>query len=166
MLYVPILPVSCPYPNYNRGDRRHARRISKYPLPEHVLLEIRDHASRDEQVKLPGDERGRVLTANDQALAEQIARSKQVAPWLGSRWSALEFGVAPAACGEIKQALPDRETVLRILGLAKGSAVALNDTVLEYKDPGKQRPWLIQKLKAMGVLVSVHENAKATSVHR
>jgi len=61
---------------------------------------------------------------------------------------------------------PDRETALRILGCPKGSAVALNDTVLEYKDPGKQRPWLIQKLKAMGVLVSVHENAKATSVHR
>jgi hypothetical protein len=33
--------------------------------------------------------------------------------------------------------------------------------VLEYKDPGKQRPWLIKKLKAMGV----HQNAKATSVH-
>jgi hypothetical protein len=130
-----------------------------------VLLEIRDHASRYERGKLLRDERGR-LTANDQALAEQIARSKQVAPWLGSRWSALEFGVAPAACGEIKQVLPDRETALRLLGLAKGCAVALNDTVLEYKDPGKQRPWLIQKLKAMGVLVSVHENAKATSVHR
>ncbi len=30
---------------------------------------------------------------------------------------------------------PDRETALRIVGLAKGSAVALNDTILEYKDP-------------------------------
>lgn len=55
---------------------------------------------------------------------------------------------------------PDRETALRIVGLAKGSAVALNDTVLEYKDPGKQRPMLIKKLKQMGVLVSVQENPK------
>jgi len=61
---------------------------------------------------------------------------------------------------------PDRETALRILGLTKGSAVALNDRVLEYKDPGKQRPWLIKKLKAMGVLVSVQENAKAPPPHR
>jgi hypothetical protein len=61
---------------------------------------------------------------------------------------------------------PDRETALRIVGLAKGSAVALNDTVLEYKDPGKQRPWLIKKLKQMGVLVLVEEKAKPAPVHR
>jgi DNA excision repair protein ERCC-3 len=79
--------------------------FSKYPVPEHVLLEIRDYASRYGRVKLLRDERGLVLAANDQALAEQITRSKQVAPWLGTRWSALELGVAPAARGEIKQAL-------------------------------------------------------------
>jgi hypothetical protein len=55
---------------------------------------------------------------------------------------------------------------LRIVGLAKGSAVALNDTILEYKDPGKQRPWLIKKLKEMGVLVSVQEIAKPLPVQR
>ncbi|MBZ5618389.1 MAG: helicase-associated domain-containing protein [Acidobacteriia bacterium] len=54
---------------------------------------------------------------------------------------------------------PDHETALRIIGLAKGSAVALTDTVLEYQDPGKQRPGLIKKLKEMGVLVSVQEKA-------
>jgi len=61
---------------------------------------------------------------------------------------------------------PDRETALRIVGLAKGSAVALSDTVLEYKDPGKQRPWLIKKLKEMGVLVSVQEKPKPVPVQR
>jgi hypothetical protein len=54
---------------------------------------------------------------------------------------------------------PDRETALRVLGLAKGSATALNDTVLEYREPGNQRPWLIKKLKEMGVLVSGAEKA-------
>jgi hypothetical protein len=49
---------------------------------------------------------------------------------------------------------PDRETALKVLGLAKGSATPLNDTVLAYKDPGKQRPALIKRLKDMGVLVS------------
>ena len=61
---------------------------------------------------------------------------------------------------------PDRETALRIVGLAKGSAVALNDTILEYKDPGKQRSGLIKKLKEMGVLVSVQEKAKPAPVQR
>ena len=61
---------------------------------------------------------------------------------------------------------PDRETALRIVGLAKGSAVALTDTILEYKDPGKQRPWLIKKLKEMGVLVSVQEKAKPAPAQR
>ena len=54
---------------------------------------------------------------------------------------------------------PDRETALRVLGLAKDCTVALSDTVLEYRDPGgKQRSWLIKKLKEMGVIVSVQES--------
>jgi len=49
---------------------------------------------------------------------------------------------------------PDRETALKVLGLSKGAATPLNETVLAYKDPGKQRPALIKRLKDMGVLVS------------
>jgi hypothetical protein len=49
---------------------------------------------------------------------------------------------------------PDRETALKVMGLAQGSATQLNETVLAYKDPGKQRPALIKRLKGMGVLVS------------
>jgi DNA excision repair protein ERCC-3 len=79
--------------------------FSKYPVPEHVLFEIRDYASRYGRVKLLRDERGLVLQANEEPLAEQIARSKHVMPWLGQRWSALEFAIAPAARGDIKQAL-------------------------------------------------------------
>src|ERR1700680_803270 len=47
--------------------------FSKYPVPEHVLFEIRDYASRYGRVKLLRDERGLVLQANEEALAEQIA---------------------------------------------------------------------------------------------
>ena len=47
----------------------------------------------------------------------------------------------------------DRETALRVIALAKGFATALNDTVLEYRDPGRQRPGLIKKLRELGVLV-------------
>src|ERR1700690_880313 len=49
--------------------------FSKYPVPEHVLFEIRDYASRYGRVKLLRDHRGLVLHANDEPLAEQIARS-------------------------------------------------------------------------------------------
>src|ERR1019366_10712820 len=48
---------------------------------------------------------------------------------------------------------PDRETAARVLGLAKGKAVALTDTILEYNDTSNQRAWLIKKLKEMGVMV-------------
>ena len=63
---------------------------------------------------------------------------------------------------------PDRETALRIVSLSKGSAVALSDTILEYKENGKPKPWLMNKLKEMGVLVSVsvQEKVKREPVRR
>ena len=56
---------------------------------------------------------------------------------------------------------PDRETALKVMGLAKGSATPLSETVLAYKDPGKQRPALIKRLKDMGVLVSQDDQKTA-----
>jgi DNA excision repair protein ERCC-3 len=79
--------------------------FSKYPVPEHVAVEIRDFASRYGRMRLFRDERGLILSANDAPLAEQVARTKQVAPLLQERLSTLEFRIAPAARGEIKQAL-------------------------------------------------------------
>jgi hypothetical protein len=55
---------------------------------------------------------------------------------------------------------PDRETALKVMGLAKGSATPLSETVLAYKDPGKQRPALIKRLKDTGVLVSQDDQKK------
>ncbi len=81
------------------------RGFSKYPVPEHVEVEVRDYASRYGRLRLARGERGLVLSANDAPLAELIAHSKQVAPLLAERLSALEFRVDAAARGEIKQAL-------------------------------------------------------------
>ena len=78
---------------------------SKYPVPEHVAVSIRDFASRYGRLRLLRDARGLVLAANDAPLAEEVARSKQIAPLLRERLSALEFRIDPAARGEIKQAL-------------------------------------------------------------
>jgi len=79
--------------------------FSKYPVPAHVAVEIRDFASRYGRMRLLRDDRGLILQANDSPLAEEVSRSKHVAPLLQERLSALEFRVAPAARGEIKQAL-------------------------------------------------------------
>jgi DNA excision repair protein ERCC-3 len=79
--------------------------FSKYAIPEHVSVEIRDFASRYGRLRLVRDERGLVLSANDVPLAEQVARAKQTAPLLGTRLSPREFLISPAARGDIKQAL-------------------------------------------------------------
>jgi DNA excision repair protein ERCC-3 len=79
--------------------------FSKYAIPEHVAVEIRDFASRYGRMRLTRDDRGLILHANDAPLAEQVARTKQVMPFLQERLSTLEFRVAAGARGEIKQAL-------------------------------------------------------------
>ncbi|MDQ6700969.1 MAG: DEAD/DEAH box helicase [Acidobacteriota bacterium] len=80
-------------------------RFSKYPVPAHVAVEIRDFASRYGRLRLFRDARGLILGANDEPLAEEIAHNKHAARFLAQRLSALEFRIEPAARGEIKQAL-------------------------------------------------------------
>ena len=79
--------------------------FSKYDVPQHVAVEIRDYASRFGRLRLSRDSRGLVLAASDRPLAEEIGHSKHVAPLLGKRLSPLEFYVAPLARGRLKQAL-------------------------------------------------------------
>ena len=79
--------------------------FSKYDVPRHVSVEIREYASRYGRLRLERDEGGLVLRAADQPLAEEISRNKHVAPLLASRLSPAEFRVEPAARGRIKQAL-------------------------------------------------------------
>jgi DNA excision repair protein ERCC-3 len=81
------------------------REFSKYPVPAHVMVGIRDYASRYGRLRLTRDPRGLVLSALDEPLAEEIARNRQVAPLLKERLSALEFRIEPVFRGEIKQAL-------------------------------------------------------------
>src|ERR1035437_6533818 len=76
--------------------------FSKYPVPEHVAVEIRDFASRYGRIKLLRDERGLIVTATDLPLAEEMAHNKHVAPLLRERLSALEFLIDPISRGEIK----------------------------------------------------------------
>ncbi len=77
---------------------------AKYPVPEHVIVEIRDFATRYGRLRLTREANGLVLSTDDQALAEEIAHNKHIAPFLGERTGA-SFRVEPAVRGRIKQAL-------------------------------------------------------------
>jgi DNA excision repair protein ERCC-3 len=80
-------------------------RFSKYDVPQHVSVEIRDYASRYGRLKLVRDDESLRLDANDAPLAEEISRNKHVAPLLTERLSTTTFRVAPATRGKLKQAL-------------------------------------------------------------
>jgi len=80
-------------------------RFSKYQVPEHVLVEIDDFASRFGRVRILPDPRGLVLSADTEPLAEEIARSKSAGGLLSDRLSETEFLIKSADRGKIKQVL-------------------------------------------------------------
>jgi len=79
--------------------------LAKYSVPEHVLISVRDFASRYGRVQVTRDERGLVLSTNDLPLAEEIARQKSVAPFLRERVEPRRFLVDPGDRGRLKLAL-------------------------------------------------------------
>ena len=81
------------------------RRFSKYQVPEHVLVEINDFASRFGRLRILVDSRGLILCADTTPLAEEIAHSKTAAGLLSDRLSGTEFRIHPLNRGKIKQAL-------------------------------------------------------------
>ena len=79
--------------------------FSKYPVPEHVTAQIGEFASRYGRLRLKRGPEGLVLSTDDESLAEQISRHKEVAPLLKARLSRLDFLVDPWSRGRLKQAL-------------------------------------------------------------
>ncbi|MGE0379166.1 MAG: DNA repair helicase XPB, partial [Planctomycetaceae bacterium] len=80
-------------------------RYSKYDVPAHVAVEVREFASRYGRLRLTREESGLLLVAADKPLAEEISRNKHVGPLLGERLSPTQFRIDPAARGSLKQAL-------------------------------------------------------------
>jgi len=80
-------------------------RFSKYEVPPHVAVEVREYASRYGRLQLTRAGDHLVLIARDRPLAEEISRHKHVAPLLVERVSDVEFHVAPVDRGKLKQAL-------------------------------------------------------------
>jgi DNA excision repair protein ERCC-3 len=79
--------------------------FSKYEVPSHINVQIRDYAARYGRLRILRAELDLVLIADDEPLAEEIRRHKQVAPLVTQRLSPVEFRVDPADRGKLKQAL-------------------------------------------------------------
>src|SRR6266700_2096466 len=79
--------------------------LAKYSVPEHVLVSVRDFASRYGRVQVTRDERGLILSTNDLPLAEEIVRQKSVAPFLRERLEPRQFLVDTGDRGRLKLAL-------------------------------------------------------------
>ena len=78
---------------------------AKYPVPEHVMQQVLSFGSRYGRLRLSSGDEGLLLECDEEALAEEIARHREVAPVLGRRLSPCVFAVAPGNRGLLKQAL-------------------------------------------------------------
>ena len=112
-------------------------RFSKYQVPEHVLVEINDFASRFGRLRILPDSGRLVLSADTEPLAEEIARSKSASGLLSDRLSKTEFLIKPADRGKIKQVLikigyPAED----LAGYIKGEQVSFS--VLDFTRAGER----------------------------
>jgi DNA excision repair protein ERCC-3 len=80
-------------------------RFSKYPLPENIKVDIRTAISRYGRVKLTLVEERMLVTTDEPALAEELARHRLFAPLIKQRLSATDFEIDPAQRGHVKRAL-------------------------------------------------------------
>ena len=78
---------------------------AKYAVPEHVLVGIRDFASRYGCLRIERCDECLLLSTDDAALAREIEANRQVAPLLEERAGPLGFVVRPGDRGRLKQAL-------------------------------------------------------------
>jgi len=78
---------------------------SKYPLPDNVRIDIADYVSRYGRVKLIREDTHLFLLSDDAALVAELARHKQLRPYILKRVGPLRLQVAPLRRGHIKQAL-------------------------------------------------------------
>ena len=81
-------------------------RYSKYPVPHALLIDIAETMSRYGRLQVNNHPvHGLVLQALDEAVLEEVLRSKKVAPLLGVRVDQTTVVVHPSERGHLKQAL-------------------------------------------------------------
>src|SRR5699024_2378284 len=79
---------------------------SRFPVPQPLLIDIVDTMGRYGRLRISNHPaHGLVLTTTDHAVLEEVARSKKVAPMLGSRIDDDTIVVHPSERGRLKQVL-------------------------------------------------------------
>ena len=79
--------------------------LAKYPVPQNVLRDIEDYASRYGRVRLRKDGEALLLTSTDQALLEEAWNNKAVRKCLLDRSGPDQLRVDPEMRGHVKQAM-------------------------------------------------------------
>ncbi|MBU6245685.1 MAG: DEAD/DEAH box helicase [Actinomycetales bacterium] len=81
-------------------------RYSRYPVPHALLIDVADTMSRYGRLQLSNHPvHGLVLQALDEAVLEEVLRSRKITPLLGARIDATTVIVHPSERGHLKQAL-------------------------------------------------------------
>jgi len=80
-------------------------RYAKYPVPQNVLRDIADYASRYGRVRLLQEGDRLILESDDEALVRETARNPGVKKFLVEEIDARRLSVDPAMRGHIKQAM-------------------------------------------------------------
>lgn len=119
-------------------------RLSKYPLPDNVRIDIAEAIARYGRVKLLRQEGKLVLVSDDLALMTELARHKLVAPLLRAQLDPLQFEINPGDRGRIKQVLlqigyPAED----LAGYVEGAPlkIELRDTLLMTGEPFNLRAY-------------------------
>jgi DNA excision repair protein ERCC-3 len=79
--------------------------FAKYPVPQNVLVDVRDWADRWGRVRLLRQDSRLVLASDDSALLTELSRNRDVKRYLGEQLTAQAFVVPPRYRGVLKQAL-------------------------------------------------------------
>ncbi len=108
-------------------------RFSRYPVPDNVLVEVRDQAGRFGVLKLERNGEWLVFSSQNDLLAEKLANEPSLQPFLGQRITNNSFRVQAQHRGLLKQALIKLgRPVHDLAGHVGGESlvVALRDTTL------------------------------------
>ncbi len=79
--------------------------FAKYPVPQNVLVDVRDLAGRWGRVRLVRQDNGLVLTSDDTALLVELSRHRAIKTYLGAPLTPHAFAVPIRYRGALKQAL-------------------------------------------------------------
>ncbi len=102
-------------------------RYAKYPVPESVLVEVREQSGRYGRLKLLSRDGDLVLVSEDAATMKMVTRHKKVEPYLLAQESDVAWRVDPRHRGLLKQALIKiKFPVEDLAGYVDGDALAMS----------------------------------------